>query len=88
MVTKKMVISKLIEILQKCPQDAEVLVRTGIGTLVLSTMLGTVCVVPVVPGSKYDKRPTNRRLLPGGEWREPINSKDEPETEREIHFVI
>ncbi len=83
-----MIVSELIEILQKFPQDAKVLMRTSIGTLVQTIRYGTVRVVPVIPGSKYDKRHLSRQLLPGHEWRVPINSKDEPEIEREVHFVI
>jgi hypothetical protein len=83
-----MKISELIEFLQKCPQDAEVLTRTTIGTLVRPTTYGLVRIVPVVPGSKYDKRHPSRQLLPGGEWRIPINSKDEPETRRIYGFTL
>ncbi len=68
--------------------DVEILTITTIGTLVRPTQIGTVNVIPVIPGSEADKRLPSRRLLPGGEWRIPTSSQDEPEVKRERHFII
>ena len=89
-----MTIPELIELLQAVllsnnpDYDIEVLTTTTISTLIRPTQIGTVNIIPVVPGSKADKRQPSRWLLPGGEWRVPINFKDEPEVLRERHFVI
>lgn len=83
-----MLVSELIEFLHKCPQDIEVLTRTNIGTYIRPPSYGLVRIIPVIPGSKYDKRPINRRISPGNEWREPVNTNDESEVDREYCFTI
>lgn len=88
-----MLVSELIERLKKVSPDMEVLTRIDRNLFAAPTFVGpghvgTIKVVPVVPGSEYDQRPVSRQLLPGYEWREPIHNQDEPEAIREIHFLI
>lgn len=82
-----MLISDLIEYLQKLPQDVEVVVPTAIGTYIRPISYGLIRLIPVEPGSVHDKRRVFH-LEPGNEWRMPLNSKDEPETKRMWGFIL
>ena len=67
-------VAKLIDRLKELPPDAIILKGTGRGTLIPPfTGIGAVKVIPV-PDT--------------GEWRVPINAKDESQTERQSGVVI
>ncbi len=74
-----MTVFELIALLKQCPPDAKVLVNTSSGTLVEARRIGTVKVILTHQ---------NPNLLPGYEWRVPLNAKDESELERETHFFV
>ncbi len=74
-----MKVSELMELLYSVPADSEVLLGSSNGTLVQAIRCGTIKVIPT---------DTPQHLVPEGEWRRPINDKDKPEVERELHFII
>ena len=73
-----MTVKELIEQLKAMPQDAEVLngKPTSLGTLTGIISVGTVKVLPV-----YGR-------LTRPEYREPINSRDEPALPRQIAVIV
>lgn len=74
-----MKVSELIEVLNEIPPDTEILIGTRHGTLIRLGQAGTIHVIPAR---------INPFLIPGSEWRMPVNDKDEPAIERELAFVV
>ena len=74
-----MTVGELKDFLREIPDEMEVLTGTNHGTLVRAMRIGTVTVIATRQ---------NKNLLPGNEWRVPLNSFDEKQIERERHFVV
>ena len=75
-------VQKLIAQLQEMPEDALIVRRTSLGTLVQASHAGTIKVIPVVEKFLHGYR------VEGAHWRVPINEKDQPNEDRLIAVVI
>ncbi len=64
-----MLVSELIEKLEKFPTNAEVLIPTGQLTIICSMKTGTI------PAGITD---TNKAVFSGNEWENSINSQNKP----------
>ncbi len=83
-----MIVSELIEFLKEIPQDAKILKESDVGTLIEILSIGTVKTIPIKPGSKHDKRPRGKQLIPDHEWRTLIPYHEKESDKTEYHILI
>jgi hypothetical protein len=84
-----MTVTELLELLERVKMsypDAEVMTPTTAGTYIKANSIGTIKLMPVIPGHEPETGIKRRQAWSDHEWQKQI--KDELNTERKVFFLV